>query len=148
MSQIINTNRAVRVKFDPYTSTTKFSQSSSASIYVPFPVKEIILKGVDFDFGADFRTMYFTSNLVDWNIIGSGFASSLTDYSTSVKTLRYIFNTPRDINGSYSFTYSLLDNENISSYTDFTGGGAGVPTTGATVGFVLFTFEFVGELIH
>ena len=68
MSQIINTNRAVRVKFDPYTSTTKFSQSSSASIYVPFPVKEIILKGVDFDFGADFRTMYFTSNLVDGNI--------------------------------------------------------------------------------
>ena len=145
MSQIINTNRAVRVKFDAYTSTTKFSQSSSASIYVPFPVKEIILKGVDFDFGADFRTMYFTSNLVDGNILGSGFAGSLTDYSTSVKTLRYIFNTPRDINGSYSFTYSLLDNETISSYTDFTT-GVGVPTTGAPVGFVLFTFEFVGEL--
>ena len=90
MSQIINTNRAVRVKFDTYTGT-KFSQSSIASIYVPFPVKEIILKGVDFDFGADFRTMYFTSNLVDGNILGSGFAGSLTDYSTSVKTLRYIF---------------------------------------------------------
>ena len=148
MSQIINTNRAVRVKFDAYTSYTKFSQSSNASLYVPFPVKEIILKGVDLDFGADFRTMYFTSNLVDGNIVGSGFAGGITDYSTSVKTLRYIFNTPRDINGSYSFTYSLVDNETNTSYIDYTGGGAGVPTTGAPVGFVLFTFEFVGELIR
>ena len=145
MSQIINTNRAVRVKFDTYTSYTKFSQSSNASLYVPFPVKEIILKGVDLDFGADFRTMYFMSNLVDNNIIGSGYAGGIMDYSTSVKELRYIFNTPRDINGSYSFTYSLLDNETIPIYTDYIGGVA-TPTTGAPVGFVLFTFEFVGEL--
>ena len=38
MNQIINTNRAVRVKFDAYTSTNKWNQSSSADIYVPFQV--------------------------------------------------------------------------------------------------------------
>ena len=43
MNQIINTNRAVRVKFDAYTSTTQITQSSNASIYVPFPVKEILI---------------------------------------------------------------------------------------------------------
>ena len=34
MNQIINTNRAVRVKFNAYTSNTQTSQSSNASIYM------------------------------------------------------------------------------------------------------------------
>ena len=71
MSQRINTNRAVRVKFNAYTSNTQTTQSSNASIYVPFPVKEILIKGIDLDFGADFRTMYFTSSIVDGNYVGS-----------------------------------------------------------------------------
>ncbi len=58
MNQIINTNRAVRVKFNAYTSIAQMSQSSNASIYVPFPVKEILIKGIDLDFSADFRTMF------------------------------------------------------------------------------------------
>ena len=144
MNQIINTNRAVRVKFDTYTSISQMSQSSSASIYVPFPVKEILIKGIDLDFNADFRTMYFTSSLVDGNYVGSGFAGTLTDYSASTKQVRYIFNTPRDINGSYSFTYSLLDNVSISAYTDYTTGNA-IPSTGAPTGYVLFVIEFIGS---
>ena len=107
MNQIINTNRAVRVKFDAYTSTTQITQSSNASIYVPFPVKEILIQGIDLDFGADFRTLYFTSSLVDGNILGSAFASGLTDYSSSTKQLRYIFNTPRDINGSFRNSFNI-----------------------------------------
>ena len=144
MNQIINTNRAVRVKFDTYTSISQMSQSSSASIYVPFPVKEILIKGIDLDFNADFRTMFFTSSLVDGNYVGSGFAGGLTDYSSSTKQLRYIFNTPRDINGSYSFTYSILDNVSISEYTDYAT-GVGVPTTGSPTGYVLFVIEFIGS---
>ena len=144
MNQIINTNRAVRVKFDTYTSISQMSQSSIASIYVPFPVKEILIKGIDLDFNADFRTMYFTSNLVDCNYVGSGFAGTLTDYSASTKQVRYIFNTPRDINGSYSFTYSLLDNVSISVYTDYTTGNA-IPSTGAPTGYVLFVIKFIGS---
>ena len=144
MNQIINTNRAVRVKFDTYTSISQKSQSSSASIYVPFPVREILIKGIDLDFGADFRTMYFTSSLVDGNYVGSGFAGTLTDYSAITKQVRYIFNTPRDINGSYSFTYSLLDNVSNVGYTDYAT-GIGVPTTGAPTGYVLFVIEFIGS---
>ena len=144
MNQIINTNRAVRVKFDAYTSTTQITQSSNASIYVPFPVREILIKGIDLDFGSDFKTMFFTSSLVDGNYVGSGFAGGLTDYSSSTKQLRYIFNTPRDINGSYSFTYSLLDNVSISAYTDYAT-GVGVPTTGSPTGYVLFVIEFIGS---
>ena len=58
MNQIINTNRAVRVKFNAYTSNTQTTQSSNADIYVPFPVKEILVKGVDLDFVQAFRSMY------------------------------------------------------------------------------------------
>ena len=139
MNQIINTNRAVRVKFDAYTSTTQITQSSNASIYVPFPVKEILIQGIDLDFGADFRTLYFTSSLVDGNILGSAFASGLTDYSSSTKQLRYIFNTPRDINGSFRFEYSLVDNETTSTYNN------GAVVNGAPVGYVLFVIEFIGS---
>ena len=88
--------------------------------------------------------MFFTSSLVDGNYVGSGFAGGLTDYSSSTKQLRYIFNTPRDINGSYSFTYSLLDNVSISAYTDYAT-GVGVPTTGSPTGYVLFVIEFIGS---
>ena len=141
MNQIINTNRAVRVKFDAYSSVAQMSQSSSASIYVPFPVKEILIKGIDLDFGADFRTMFFTSSLVDRNILGSAFAAGLTEYSSSTKQLRYIFNTPRDINGSFRFEYSLVDNITAATYTynnvDI--------LTGAPTGYVLFVIEFIGS---
>ena len=144
MNQIINTNRAVRVKFNAYTSTTQTIQSSSANIYVPFLVKEILVKGVDLDFGSDFRTMYFTSSLVDSNVLGSGFAGGKMDYSASVKQLRYIFNTPREINGSYSFTYSLIDPDTIVQYRDYAT-GVGVLTNGAPTGYVLFVIEFIGS---
>ncbi len=75
--------------------------------------------------------MFFRSSLVDGNYVGYGFAGALTEQ------LRYIFNTPRDTNGSYSFTYSLLHNVSIVGYTDYTT-GFGDPTTGAPVGHVLF----------
>ena len=141
MNQIINTNRAVRVKFDAYTSTNKWNQSSSADIYVPFQVKEILVKGVDVDFTGDFRTMYFTSSLVDGNILGSGYGGSYYDTSSSTKQLRYIFNTPRDINGSFRFDYFLLDNINSATYVS---AGATV-IDGAPVGYVLFVLEFIGS---
>ena len=139
MNQIINTNRAVRMKFNAYTSNTQTSQSSNASIYVPFPVKEIHVKGVDLDFYYDFRTMYFTSSLVDGNVLGSGFAGASYDTSSTTKQLKYIFNTPRDINGSFRFDYFLIDNEVGASYIN---GGL---VNGAPAGFVLFIIEFIGS---
>ena len=140
MSQIINTNRAVRVRFDPYTSNAQLSQSSTADIYVPFLVKEILIKGIDIDFLFDFRTMYFTSSLVDGNVLGSGFAGAVYDTSSTTKQLRYIFNTPREINGSFRFDYFLIDNNTGASYNN-----AGI-INGAPTGYVLFVIEFVGEL--
>ena len=145
MSQIINTNRAVRVKFDAHTVSTQTTQSSSASIYVPFPVKEIIVKGVDLDFVQDFRSMYFTSSLVDNNILGSGFAGGLCDYSSSTKQLRYIFNTPRDINGSFRFDYSLIDVDTQVSYNTTSLLGAITTWYGAPAGYALFVLEFIGS---
>ena len=142
MNQIINTNRAVRVKFNAYTSTTQTTQSSNADIYVPFLVKEIHVKGVDLDFYYDFRTMYFTSSLVDGNVLGSGFAGAVYDTSSTTKQLRYIFNTPREINGSFRFDYFLIDNNTGASYNN-----AGI-INGAPTGYVLFVIEFVGELIR
>ena len=141
MSQIINTNRAVRVEFAGYTSTTQMSQTSSADIYVPFPVKEIVIKGVDMDFTSDFRSMYFTSSLVDGNIVGSGYGGAYYDNSTSTKHIRYIFNTPKDINGSFRFDYFLVDNNSTPVYVN----NLAVQMNGAPRGYVLFVIEFIGS---
>ena len=148
MNQIINTNRAVRVKFDAYTSTTQLTQSSSANIYVPFLVKEIVVKGVDIDFIFDFRSMYFTSSLVDGNVLGSGFAGAMYDTSSTTKEVRYIFNTPRDINGSYRFDYNLIDNVSAPTFTQISVVNNVSTTTypnGAPEGYVLFVLEFIGS---
>ena len=61
------------------------------------------------DFDSDFRTMYFTSNLVDNGPLGSGYAGILCDNSTSTKQLTYLFRDSRDINGSYTITYNILE---------------------------------------
>ena len=70
--QMINTNRAVLVNFAGNGNNSQLSTSGTADIYVPFRVSQINLKGVDLDFDADFRAMYFTSNLVDYGPLGSG----------------------------------------------------------------------------
>ena len=114
--QMINTNRAVIVKFLQSTSDTQLTSSGDANIYIPFPVKEIKVKGVDLDFNADFRTLYFTSNLVDDFPLGSGYAGIMFDNSTSTK------------HGSYRFTYNLLDDRSFYFANGFMA-GQGVPDT-------------------
>ena len=106
---MINTNKAVIVHFVGNTNANQVTTSGTADIYVPFKVSQINIKGVDLDFDADFRMMYFTSNLVDDGPLGSGFASILSDKSSTTKQLTYLFEDPRDINESYTFTYHLLD---------------------------------------
>ena len=39
--EIINTNKAVVVKFAAYESQYQTTQNGSATIYIPFPVKQI-----------------------------------------------------------------------------------------------------------
>ncbi len=89
--EMINTNKAVVVKFAQHTNDLQLNQTGEANIYIPFPVKEIYLRGVDLDFNADFQVMYFTSSLVDNNTIGSGYAGVMYDNSTTTKQLHYIF---------------------------------------------------------
>ena len=124
--QMINTNRAVLVNFAAY------SNVSSASIYVPFLVSEIHIKGVDIDWGFDYLTMYFLSSLVDNCPVGAAFAGVASDTSTSTKKLRYIFPQPRDINSSYSFSYNLVDQISAVTFSD------------NHDGHVLFIIEFIG----
>ena len=78
-------------------------------IYVPFKVSQINVKGIDLDFDANFRIMYFVSNLVDYGPLGSGYAGIFCDNSTSTKQLTYLFKDPRDNNESYTFTYTILE---------------------------------------
>ncbi len=52
---MINTNKAVLVKFPAYTSLSQLNNTSTADICIPFPVEQINLKGIDLDFDADFR---------------------------------------------------------------------------------------------
>ena len=148
--QMINTNRAVLVNFTNNANSAQLSTSGSANIYVPFRVSQINLKGVDLDFDSDFRAMYFTSNLVDNGPLGSGYAGILCDNSTSTKQLTYLFKDPRDINGSYTFTYTILDNIAFYFENGFVPGAgpdysAAVGTTsGSPVGRVLYMLEFIG----
>ena len=52
--EIINTNKAVVVNFAAHASVYQTTQSGSATIYIPFSVKQINVKGVDLDFESDF----------------------------------------------------------------------------------------------
>ena len=105
----INTNRAIVVPFAGHVNRDQTTVSSLASIYVPFLVSEIQIRGIHTNFDADFREMYFTSSLVDGGPLGSAFAGILGDTTASSKTIKYVFQNPREINGSYDFTYHLID---------------------------------------
>ena len=158
--EMINTNKAVVVSFDPFASQLQISNTASADIYVPFLVKEVHVRGIDLDFMTDFQPLYFTSNLVNNGPLGSGYAGILCDTSVGTRKLRYIFDTPREINGSYNFNYHIFNPEKISFHfpQGFAPGGApagpnvyalagpaiapnAVP--GAPLGNVLFMLEFI-----
>ena len=154
--EMINTNKAVVVSFDAYASQHQITNTASADIYVPFLVKEIHVRGIDLDFMADFQPLYFTSSLVNNGPLGSGYAGILCDTSVGTRKLRYIFDTPREINGTYSFTYHIFNPEKIAfNYpTGFASGGLSayalaspaIPTSaepGAPAGNVLFMLEFI-----
>ena len=158
--EMINTNRAVVVSFDPYASSLQISNTASASIYVPFLVKEIHVRGIDLDFMSDFQPLYFTSSLVNDGPLGSGYAGILCDTSVGTRKLKYIFDSPREINGSYNFTYHIFNPEKISFHfpQGFAPGGAPAGPNvyalaspaispnaepGAPPGNVLFMLEFI-----
>ena len=123
---MINTNEAVVVFFGGNKS------QGSASIYIPFPVKEILVKGVDVDWQVDYCACMFSSSLFNDGPIGGGFCGVNYDNSSNLKHLRYLFQQPRDINGTYTFNYIPLDNAN-----DF---------PNINYGTVVFTFEFIGYM--
>ena len=124
--EMINTNKAVVVYFPADKS------QGTASIYIPFPVKEIHVKGVDIDWQADYCACMFSSSLVNDGTIGGGFCGVNCDMSNSTKQLRYIFTTPLDINGTYTFNYSVIDNANEFPNINH--------------GSVVFTLEFIGYI--
>jgi hypothetical protein len=79
------------------------------------------------------------------------------DNSTTTKQLHYLFDSPRDINGTYRFTYNLVDDKSFyfaNGYLSGQGvpndevlvGGAANPkiTKGAPKGSVIFMLEFIG----
>ena len=45
--EMINTNKAILVHFPAYTSQSQLNNTSTAHIYIPFPVKQINVKGID-----------------------------------------------------------------------------------------------------
>ena len=148
--EIINTNKAVVVNFAAHTSVNQTTQSGSATIYIPFPVKQINVKGVDLDFVSDFRSMYFTSDLVNNGALGSGYGGILSDNSSSTKQMTYYFKDAIEVNGTYTFTYHILDTVSYFYANGFIPGTApdssvNVGTThGAPAGIVLFMLEFIG----
>ena len=124
--EMINTNKAVSVYF-----ATNKSQGS-ASIYIPFLVKEILVKGVDIDWQNDYCACMFSSSIFNDGPIGGGFCGINYDNSSSLKQLRYIFTTPKEINGSYTFNYTPLYNAN--------------PFPSINYGQIVFTLEFIGYM--
>ena len=150
--EMLNTNKAVIVNFPAYINAAQLTNTASANIYIPFPVKQIYVKGIDLDFDADARTLYFTSNLVDNGPLGSGYAGILCDNSTTTKNVSYIFPTPRDINGTYNFTYNVLDSAAIyfpNGFVPVTGPNSTLnvgESPGMPTGRVLFILAFFGYM--
>lgn len=124
--EMINTNKAVLVYFPGNNS------HGTASIYIPFPVKEIHVKGVDVDWEADYFACIFSSSLFNDGPIGGAFCGVNCDNSTSLKHLRYIFQNPIDINGTYTFNYNPIENSHAFPSVNY--------------GSVVFTLEFIGYI--
>ena len=148
--EIINTNKAVIVNFPAHINANQTTQSGSATIYIPYPVKQINVKGVDLDFDSDFRTIYFTSDLVNHGALGSGYAGILSDNSSTTKQMTYYFKDPIEVNGTYTFTYHIFGTDSFYYVKGFIS-GIGVDssantgaTNGAPNGIVLFMLEFIG----
>ncbi len=131
-TKMINTNRAVLVKFAGNTNTNQVTTSETADLYVPFNVSQINIKEIDLDFESDFRVMYFTSDLVDSGPLGFGYAGILCDNSATTKQMKCLFQDPRDINGTYTFTYHILDTTAFFFINSFVSGTG--PDTSANVG--------------
>ena len=74
----------------------------------------------------------FSSSIFNDGPIGGGFCGINYDNSSSLKQLRYIFTTPKEINGSYTFNYTPLDNAN--------------PFPSIHYGQIVFTLEFIGYM--
>ena len=125
---MINTNKAVLVNFP------SGSNSGTSNIYVPFLVSEIHVRGVDIDWDNDSFMMFFTSQLVDNGPLGSAFGGIAYDTSSTTKKIRYIFQEPRDINGTYTFTYNIIDTVSAIAFPS--------PYKGS----VCFMLEFIGYM--
>ena len=80
-------------------------------IYIPFPVTQINGKGINLDFDADFRVVYFSSNLVDNAPFGCGFGGIFSDYSSATQMIGFIFQQPRDLNTTFNLKYNVIDIE-------------------------------------
>ena len=143
--EIINTNKAVIVNFPAHINAHQTTQSGSATIYIPFPVKQINVKGVDLDFESDFRTMYFTSDLVN-----HGYGGILSENSSTTKQMTYYFKGAIEVNGTYTFTYHILDTTSYYFVNGFVPGTAHDTSSntgsfhGAPAGIVFFMLEFIG----
>ena len=104
---------------------------------MPFLVIEIQIRGIHTNFDAYFREMYFTSSLVNGGPLGSAFAGILGDTTASSKTVKYVFQNPIEINGSYNFTYHLIDPLSFYFPVGFMPGyghAASIPTAGGSEG--------------
>ena len=136
---MIYTNRAVIVYFPTHSNQYQTSVSSSAPIYVPFLVSEVHVRGIHPNFDADFREMYFTSPLVDGYPHGCAFAGILRDMTAPYQSIKYLFPTPRDINGEYSFTYNTIDPNAFYfpfGYQTNIGESTQIPTMGSFAGLL------------
>ena len=94
--------------------------------------------------------MYFTSDLVNHGALGSGYGGILSDNSSTTKQMTYYFKDPIEVNGTYTFTYHILDNVSYYFPNGFIPGitpDSSLVTgafQGAPVGNVLFMLEFIG----
>ena len=77
--------------------------------------------------------------MVDGGLLGSAFAGILGDTTASSKTVKYVFQDPREINVSYNFTYNLIDPLSFyfpNGYTPGKGSATSVPSLGGIVNMV------------
>ena len=94
--------------------------------------------------------MYFTSDLLNHCALGSGYAGILSDNSSTTKQMTYYFKDPIEVNGSYTFTYHILDTISFYYPNGFIPGTApdssahAAAFMGAPEGLVLFMLEFIG----
>lgn len=142
-SLLFNTTKCIFLNFTTApsdgTTTGTFQTTAYATVNIPHPVKEIIVRQINWACNADGSASVGDIGLMFGDIVGGGFigtfnanngSGTANPYYGTVQDIRHIYRTPKNISGSYQFTIQSM-------------WGQPLPAASRTIAYANVVLEFV-----